>query len=88
MHPGVGFPLERYVPKEGAVICGFNLPANVNISMSAPVVHHDKAIFGDDAEVFRPDRWIEALPEQLKCMERAMLSVRFPLKPKEPVSHR
>ena len=75
MHPGVGFPLERYVPPEGAVICGAHLPGGTNVSMSAPTVHYDKSIFGVDAHEFRPERWLEAAPEQLKKMDRGFLAV-------------
>ena len=75
MHPGVGFPLERYVPKGGAQLCGVFLPAGTNVSMSAPVLHQDQSIFGLDADVFRPERWIEATQEQVKSMDRAMLHV-------------
>lgn len=75
MHPGVGFPLERYAPEGGAEICGIHLPAGTNISMSAPTVHHDKSIFGEDADQFRPERWIEATPDDLRRMDRAFLSV-------------
>ena len=55
MHPGVGFPLERYVPAEGAVICGEFLPAGTNVSMSAPTVQYDKEVYGADADTFRPE---------------------------------
>jgi len=75
MHPGVGFPLERYVPKGGAHVCGVFLPAGTNVSMSAPVIHQDQSVFGFDADIFRPERWIEATPEQVKNMDRAMLPV-------------
>ena len=75
MHPGVGFPLERYVPKRGAHLCGFFLPAGTNVSMSAPVIHQDESIFGLDADIFHPERWMDATPEQLKNMDRSMLPV-------------
>jgi cytochrome P450 len=77
MHPGVGFPLERFVPPEGAVICGTHLPGGTNVCMSAPTIHYDKSIFGADAHEFRPERWLEATPEQLKKMDRGFLAVCF-----------
>jgi cytochrome P450 len=76
MHPGVGFPLERVVPAEGATVCGVSLPGETIISMSAPVVHFNRTVFGDDAAEFRPERWIDGDPEQLKVMDRSLLMVR------------
>ena len=75
LHPGIGFPLERYVPPEGATICGVDLPGGTIVGINAHVVHRDKGVFGDDAEDFRPERWIEASPEQLKVMDRAFFAV-------------
>lgn len=75
LHPGVGFPLERHVPPEGAVLCGKYLPGGTNVSMTAPVVHHDRTIFGDDAESFRPERWLETDEVRLKQMDRCSLAV-------------
>lgn len=79
LHPGVGFPLERYVPAEGATICGVNLPGGTIVSMSAPVIHHDESVFGTDAGTFRPERWMEASPEQLKIMDRSFFAVSLPV---------
>ena len=75
MHPAVGFPLERYVPAEGAEICGHRLPAGTNVSVSAPVLHVNGDIFGEDAAKFRPERWLEAPPAKLKMMDRSFLAV-------------
>ena len=75
LHPGVAYPLERYVPPEGATICGVELPGGTNVSVTAPVVHMDKAVYGVDADDFRPERWIEADAEQLKLMDRSFLAV-------------
>ncbi|KAL2859238.1 cytochrome P450 [Aspergillus pseudodeflectus] len=74
LHPGVGFPLERYVPPSGAEICGHRLPGGTNVSISAPVIHQIKDIYGEDADCFRPERWLEASPEALKAMDRYFLS--------------
>jgi cytochrome P450 len=75
MHPGVGFPLERYVPPEGCTLNGTFLPGGSIVSMSAPVLHADITVYGKDALTFRPERWLEATPEQLKIMDRSFLSV-------------
>ncbi|KAK7900757.1 Cytochrome p-450 [Exophiala xenobiotica] len=74
MHPGVGFPLERYVPREGATICDIRIPPGTIVSVSANVIHMDKEVFGEDADRFRPERWIDASPEQLKLMDRSFLA--------------
>ncbi|KAL2834623.1 cytochrome P450 [Aspergillus pseudoustus] len=74
LHPGVGFPLERFVPPGGAEICGHRLPGGTNVSISAPVIHHNKDIYGEDADSFRPERWLEASPEALKAMDRYFLA--------------
>ena len=57
------------------MICGAHLPGGTNVCMSAPTVHYDKSIFGVDAHEFRPERWLDATPEQLKKMDRGFLAV-------------
>ncbi|KEF62553.1 uncharacterized protein A1O9_00526 [Exophiala aquamarina CBS 119918] len=74
IHPGICFPLERYVPEGGATVCGVHLPAGTNISMSAPTIHFDKDIYGADADRFRPERWIESPPDQIREMDRCFLA--------------
>lgn len=75
LHPVVSYPLERIVPDGGAQLCGEFIPGGTVVGMHAWVVHRDKGIFAEDAEDFRPARWIDAEPEQLKNMERCFLSV-------------
>ena len=79
MHPGVAFPLERLVPDNGATLLGYHLPARTNVSMSAPVIHYDKEIFGPDSHEFRPERWLESNAERMKIMDRALLTVGYTL---------
>jgi cytochrome P450 len=50
----------RVVPEEGMTLCGTFIPAGHWVGMNAAVVHFDKTIFGDDADQYRPERWLEA----------------------------
>lgn len=78
LHPPFGLPYERVVPAEGATVCGKFLPGGTVVGMSAFVVGRDPEIFGDDADEWRPERWLEVGEEQRRKMENAVLAVRFP----------
>ncbi|TVY32474.1 Pisatin demethylase [Lachnellula subtilissima] len=71
LHPGVGMPLERVVPEGGATLCGEFIPGETIVGVSAWVVHHSKEVFGLDTDTFRPERWLEAGPDQLRLMEQS-----------------
>ncbi|KAH7303302.1 cytochrome P450 [Stachybotrys elegans] len=71
--PGVGLPLWREVPKGGAVVCDQFFPEGTNLGVNAWVSHHNKDVFGEDADVFRPERWLEASSEQATAMEQSMM---------------
>lgn len=58
----------KQVPPEGDTIEGKYLPGGTQIGVSQLGVHHSKAIYGLDADMFRPDRWIEASPERFAMM--------------------
>ncbi|KAJ5656902.1 cytochrome P450 [Penicillium longicatenatum] len=73
-HPGVSFPLERIIPEGGAVLCGVHLEAGTIVGINPAVIHHDKSIFGDDAAVFRPERWLESSEEDVKRMDRHLMT--------------
>jgi cytochrome P450 len=57
IHPSVGMSLARHVPNGGCEIAGTFLPAGTRVGINAAVLHFDKGIFGEDAELFLPDRW-------------------------------
>lgn len=40
------------------------------VGVNTWVAHHNKSIFGKDAHIFRPERWLEADEDQLSSMER------------------
>ena len=78
IHPPVGLILERYVPAGGETISGIHLPEGTVVGINAWVLHQNKDIFGKDAHQFRPERWIESDPEQLKRMRRNLFTVSRP----------
>ncbi|TPX07116.1 uncharacterized protein E0L32_011011 [Thyridium curvatum] len=57
MHPAAGLPLERIVPPQGMEVCGHHVPGGTIVGCSAWVIHQNRAVFGDDADVYRPERW-------------------------------
>lgn len=70
LHPPTGFLMERVVPPEGAVICGEFIPGGTTVGCIPWVMHRHRPTFGDDVEDFRPERWIEASPEQRAAMDK------------------
>ncbi|KAF2174256.1 hypothetical protein M409DRAFT_16520 [Zasmidium cellare ATCC 36951] len=50
--------LSRKVPPEGDTINGLFVPGGTKIGWSGHAIHHDEDLFGPDADIFRPERWI------------------------------
>ncbi|KAL2116009.1 hypothetical protein VTJ04DRAFT_10264 [Mycothermus thermophilus] len=76
LHPAPGLPMERVVPKGGIEIAGRKIPGGTIVGCSAWVLHRDKNIFGDDVDVYRPERWEVRGPEdeaRVKTMNGTML---------------
>lgn len=75
MHPAVGLLLERVTPLEGAVIRGEFVPGGTVVGCNAWVVHQSKEVFGSDAAIYRPERWLEsegADPSRVSKMRQCM----------------
>ncbi|RKP27145.1 cytochrome P450 [Syncephalis pseudoplumigaleata] len=70
----VGSASQRVVPSGGMVIAGVYLPPGLVVHPITSGVHLLPEIFGDDAECFRPDRWLAATPEQLRGMRQCLLT--------------
>lgn len=71
IHPGVQLTMGRVVPAEGLELCGTFVPGGYWVGMNPAVVHFDKSIFGQDADEFRPERW---LGPDAALMDRHMLA--------------
>jgi cytochrome P450 len=72
LHAPFGLPLERVVPAGGATICGMWLEEGTVVGMNAWVANRHKPTFGDDVEVWRPERWL-CVESKRKIMEAAIL---------------
>jgi cytochrome P450 len=58
----------KQVPRGGDFINGIFVPGGTQIGSSCYGMHHSKKIFGEDADTFRPERWLEAQGDQLSEM--------------------
>lgn len=72
LHPAAGLILERVVPPQGMDIVGHHVKGGTIVGCNAWVLHRRAEIFGEDVDVFRPERWLEASPAQLKEMKATM----------------
>ncbi|TID14180.1 pisatin demethylase [Venturia nashicola] len=58
VHPAAGLPIQRIVPKDGRAIAGRFFPAGTIVGINAWAAHSNRQVFGEDADVFNPDRWL------------------------------
>lgn len=66
---GLGF---KQVPSRGAHINGYFVPGGTEIGQGFHGVGRSKAVWGEDADVFRPERWLIADGEELARMTAAV----------------
>jgi len=59
----------KQVPPEGDTIAGYYVPGGTQIAHNFSGVMRLPRIWGEDADVFRPERWLEAEGERLKEMQ-------------------
>lgn len=70
LHPAAGLPLERVVPPSGAEIAGQFIKGGTIVGCSAWVIHRNKEVFGEDVEVYRPERWLVGQGAAVEGAER------------------
>ncbi|KAK3323775.1 cytochrome P450 [Cercophora scortea] len=67
-HGAVSVPLERYVPAGGLNLPdGGFVPPGVAVCMNPDVLAHNKGVYGDDVDEFRPERWLQAPGEDAEA---------------------
>lgn len=57
--PSIVYQLLRYVPESGLTVDNKFIPAGTSVGISPIAQNRDQAIWGPDADEFRPERWLE-----------------------------
>ncbi|GIJ92374.1 hypothetical protein Asppvi_011356 [Aspergillus pseudoviridinutans] len=78
MRLAMRFDYRRDVPAEGVVVLGHYLPEGTVVQFHSESISNNRAIYGEDASSFRPQRWLQANLDQRqrKRMEKALLVLR------------
>lgn len=71
--PAAAFTMDRVVPEGGMTIAETFLPSGTVVACHIDTLHRDTGVYGEDANIFRPERWTEASEEQLRRMTRAFI---------------
>ncbi|TVY40293.1 Cytochrome P450 monooxygenase [Lachnellula subtilissima] len=69
VHTPVAFGLPRVSPKGGVTVLGRHFDEGVILSVNPWVIHQRPDIFGNDADVFSPARWMD--PIRAREMEKS-----------------
>lgn len=70
INPGIAMIFERVVPDGGFTLPdGRYLPADTKIGINPFVTNRDYGVFGDDADSFNPDRWLQGEAESVQQFE-------------------
>jgi hypothetical protein len=69
--PATGL-MSKLAPPEGDTFNGVFIPGGTEIGQCAWSIFRSKKIFGEDAAIFRPERWLQAEGEKLEVMERTL----------------
>ncbi|KAI1407130.1 cytochrome P450 [Hypoxylon sp. FL1857] len=67
-------PMERVVPSNGFETHGHFLPPGSIVSVPHYSTHRDTSIYGDDAEEFRAERWLEGDLSAIEQMDQNFLT--------------
>ena len=72
LHFIVGIGLPRYIPPQGATICGRHFPGNYRLKVLAnmQVMQSSTEVFGEDAREFRPERWLDSDEKKVAQMTK------------------
>ncbi|KAA8652914.1 cytochrome P450 [Aspergillus tanneri] len=74
VHPPFAMPFERIVPEGGIHIAGQYIPAGTIVGASPYVINRHKPTYGADAELWRPERWLEGDPGMRKKRDDGLLT--------------
>lgn len=70
--PPVTGLMSKEVPPSGDTINGLLIPGGTSIGYCAFGIFRNRKIWGEDADVFRPERWIEGDKDDIRAMEKVL----------------
>ncbi|GAB1315638.1 hypothetical protein MFIFM68171_05848 [Madurella fahalii] len=69
-------PATAVLPKvsdKDQVVCGVHIPAGTNVAWAPFSFLRSKETFGDDADLFRPERWLDIDPAKYRAMDQTVM---------------
>lgn len=75
VRPAVGLNIGRLAPPGGANLDGQKFPEGTRLAVNGWVLHRDRGVFGQDADIYRPERWLSSDDKTIKLMDRHMFQV-------------
>jgi cytochrome P450 len=72
IHPPVTGLMLKEVPPGGDNVLGHYLPAQTKLGYCAFGLFLDPKLWGQDSKVYRPERWLEGSPEEIRRKENDM----------------
>ncbi|KAI0120146.1 cytochrome P450 [Nemania sp. FL0031] len=73
LHPSIQYQLPRYIPEGGAQIGPYFIKEGEIAGISPRSMNRSKEIFGEDADMFRPERWIPQTSEEERAIKQQAL---------------
>lgn len=64
--------IQPRISNEDGVVCGIHIPKGTNVGWCAKTVMRDRKIFGEDSDLYSPERWMKAQGAELKAMENVI----------------
>lgn len=74
LNPALALPLERVIPAAGLKTGETFIPPGTVVGINPWVFQRNRRIFGDDAESWRPERWLNEDAERVKYMDQHILT--------------
>jgi len=69
IHSTIALGLPRVIPEGGLIVCGHFFPAGSVVGVPIYTLHRDPDIWGNDPDVYRPERWFDT--EKATAMHKA-----------------
>jgi len=72
LHPPATGYLEKQVPPGGSTLPdGRHIPEGTGLAYNAWGIMRSRAVFGEDADIYRPERWLDEDADKVRAMTRS-----------------